>query len=190
MEFILFTIFYLLLIFVWPWQALHIFFSSGNSHSRRSIVLIFNFDMNQTSEEQRIIRITCISLFCIVNVVANLSLLITIAAYKRLRSVSNYIILNLIIADLLVGFLILPSWNYSFWFQSIHVKFCKFIAAVTHIHFLETLLTMALIAVDRCICISCTFEYSKLESDSSLKIFSYHFMITSWVNKMKAFSYS
>ncbi len=95
--------------------------------------------------------VIALSVLDVLGITFNLIVIITIYQSKNLHTVNTLFILNLCIVDLMVAVFILPSWIVNAHAQRLIYpqELCVIIGMLTVLHFLETISTLASIAVDR-----------------------------------------
>uniref|UniRef100_A0A672F5I2 G-protein coupled receptors family 1 profile domain-containing protein n=1 Tax=Salarias fasciatus TaxID=181472 RepID=A0A672F5I2_SALFA len=121
------------------------------------------FTLNVTSYDPSLVSckadyfIFCVLLYIflisltLVTVVGNLLVIISIIHFKQLHSPTNYLILSLAVADLLIGLLIFPlnmAFSVHFCMETMNV-FCKLRYSLDYMISVTSILNLCCISVDR-----------------------------------------
>lgn len=118
-----------------------------------------NQSINQTHEDNRFllpwwqqtIFIFAFIIIVLVSACGNLIVIWIVLAHKRMRTVTNYFIVNLAVADFLISILNMP-WTFFFllyqdwWLGAVFCRFCLFISPCS---ISASVLTFMAIAIDR-----------------------------------------
>ncbi|XP_074646649.1 beta-1 adrenergic receptor-like [Tubulanus polymorphus] len=108
----------------------------------------------------QVVAILMLGLFA---VFGNLVLVSTIGRVKSLQIVSNMMVVNLATTDLCVALVVLPAWAVCVVYQTLVFEeaLCTATGLLTFLLFQESMSTLAIIAVDRYVCICHPFKYQE-----------------------------
>ncbi|ELU18513.1 hypothetical protein CAPTEDRAFT_188352 [Capitella teleta] len=96
------------------------------------------------------------------SVASNLLLMTTIARCRHLHTTSNALLFFLGLVDLFFALLVLPPWAVSLWRRHLPPVLCKSVAFITMFLFLESISTIACIALDRYLRICHPMHYQQM----------------------------
>lgn len=121
----------------------------------------------------------CLSIIILMTICGNVLVLLAVFANSHLRSTTNYFILNLASADLLLGVTVLPFsatleifgyWPYGF-------TFCEIWAAVDVLCCTASILTLCVISIDRYIGVTRPLKHSSIMTTKR----AYYIIVLVWL---------
>lgn len=122
---------------------------------------------------RRILQVIALAILDILCFSGNLLLILTIHRCRELRNVSNILIINLAAIGILLSLTVLPTWAATAWSQALHFSgtICELSAMLMFLFFLEAILTLGGVAVDRYGNICHPFRYPMLISNWKILVF-------------------
>ncbi|XP_044151346.1 histamine H3 receptor-like [Bufo gargarizans] len=132
------------------------------------------------SENVRVIIIVLISLLIVLTVLGNILVMLAFIVDKRLRTQSNFFLLNLAICDFLLGAVAIPLYvPYMLTGKWIFGRFlCKLWLVVDYTMCTASAFNVALISYDRFLCVTMAVLYRSLQKRHSQTVFK---MLIVWI---------
>jgi hypothetical protein len=104
-------------------------------------------------------------LIAIITTLGNLIVILCFIKYKHVRTINNYYILSLSIADLIIGLICMPfyahnAFNNGYW--RFGVPFCRIWLVIDYVSGTASVLQIVVISLDRCLSVVYPIKYLSL----------------------------